>query len=96
MDILIVDDEPLARARLQRLLAEEPDYRVVAEAGDAGQALAAVLQQDPDIVLLDIHMRQRFAGRPPAGGTGRPAGSCAPPLISTRWKPSTSMRWTTC
>ena len=56
MDILIVDDEPLARDRLARMLADEPDYKVVAQAANAEQAMAAVMQQDPDIVLLDIHM----------------------------------------
>ena len=56
MDILIVDDEPLARARLARMLADEPGYRVVAEAASAEEALQATLQEDPDVVLLDIHL----------------------------------------
>lgn len=56
MDIIIVDDEPLARDRLQRMLSDQPNYTVVAQAGNAEQAMAAVMQHDPDIVLLDIHM----------------------------------------
>lgn len=56
MDIIIVDDEPLARDRLQRMLSEEADYRVVGQAGNAEDAMAAVLQLDPDLVLLDIQM----------------------------------------
>jgi len=56
MDIVIVDDEPLARDRLQRMLDEDTDCRVVAQAANAEQALAAVMLHDPDIVLLDIHM----------------------------------------
>lgn len=56
MDIIIVDDEPLARDRLQRMLADEPSYKVVAHAANTDQAMAAVMQFDPDIVLLDIHM----------------------------------------
>lgn len=56
MDIVIVDDEALARERLARMLAAESDYRVVATAADGAQAMAAVMREDPDIVLLDIHM----------------------------------------
>lgn len=56
MNILIVDDEPLARSRLRRLLAECAVNAVVTEAASAEQArqLAASLQ--PDLVLLDISM----------------------------------------
>lgn len=56
MDIIIVDDEPLARDRLQRMLRDETAYRVVGQAGNAEEVMAAVLQLDPDLVLLDIHM----------------------------------------
>lgn len=56
MDVLIIDDEMLARQRLIRLLDKIPGYRVVAEAGDAGAALAAMAEFDPDIVLCDISM----------------------------------------
>ncbi len=56
MDVIIVDDESLARDRLQRMLSDQPDYTVVAQAGNAEQAMAAVMQHDPDIILLDIHM----------------------------------------
>ncbi|MGH1372318.1 MAG: LytR/AlgR family response regulator transcription factor [Cellvibrionaceae bacterium] len=56
MDVIIVDDEPLARDRLQRMLSDQPDYTVVAQAGNVEQAMSAVMQYDPDIILLDIHM----------------------------------------
>ena len=56
MDIVVVDDEPLARDRLKRMLSTEADYRVVAEASTADEAIAAVMREDPDIVLLDIYM----------------------------------------
>lgn len=56
MDIIIVDDEPLARDRLQRILHDEADYRVVGQAANAQEAMASVMALDPDIVLLDIHM----------------------------------------
>lgn len=56
MDILIVDDETLARDRLRRLLEGNSSYRVTAEAANAEEALDQVLATDPDIVLLDISM----------------------------------------
>lgn len=56
MNILIVDDEPLARSRLRRLLENTPGYQCVAEAANAKQAMAALGQYEVDIVLLDIQM----------------------------------------
>ncbi|MBI3171300.1 MAG: response regulator transcription factor, partial [Hydrocarboniphaga effusa] len=56
MRVVIVDDEPLARERLRRLLAEFPGYEVVGEAGDGERALAVIREQQPDLVLLDIRM----------------------------------------
>lgn len=56
MRVAIVDDEPLARERLRRLLAEFPGYEVVGEAGDGAQALELIRAQAPDLVLLDIRM----------------------------------------
>lgn len=56
--VLIVDDEPLARARLRTLLRDcrEPDAVVTGEAGSAAQAMALVHGQRFDVALLDIHM----------------------------------------
>lgn len=56
MKVLIVDDEPLARARLRRLLSEHPEYQCVGEAADATQALERVNSLQPDLLLLDIAM----------------------------------------
>ena len=56
MKALIVDDEPLARRELRRLLAAHPEVEVVGEAGDAAAAGAAIAVSRPDLVLLDIHM----------------------------------------
>ena len=56
MNVLIVDDEPLARARMRELLAAAADARVVGEAGDGEAALRSALAQQPDLVLLDIAM----------------------------------------
>ena len=59
MDILIVDDELLARQRLMRMVEKIDGFRVIAEADNAEDALVAITQQDPDIVLLDIRMPGR-------------------------------------
>jgi two-component system LytT family response regulator len=56
MRVLIVDDEPPARARLKRLLAVYPQIEVVGEAGDAAEALAAVAALRPELLLLDVQM----------------------------------------
>ncbi len=54
--VLVVDDEPLARTRLRRMLAGEPAVIVVAECGTGSQALEAVRQHAPDLLLLDVQM----------------------------------------
>ena len=59
MDILIVDDESLARQRLLRMVEKIEGFSVVAEADNAEDALIAITQYDPDIVLLDIRMPGR-------------------------------------
>ncbi len=56
MNILVVDDEPLARARLRRLIEAIPGRVCVGEAADGMQALAACERLRPDVVLLDIRM----------------------------------------
>jgi two-component system response regulator AlgR len=59
MNVLIVDDEPLARARLRRLLDDLPGHACVGEAADGDQALDACRRLNPDVVLLDIRMPGR-------------------------------------
>jgi two-component system response regulator AlgR len=54
--VLIVDDEPPARERLGRMLADVPGMAVVGEAGNGADALAAAVRLAPDVVLLDIRM----------------------------------------
>jgi DNA-binding response OmpR family regulator len=56
--VLIVDDEPLARQRLRHLLAEIPGTEVVGECGDGTDAAKAIGDLAPDVVLLDVQMRE--------------------------------------
>jgi two-component system response regulator AlgR len=56
MKVLIVDDEPLARERLQDLLAELPGIEVAAMAANGRAAIEAAESTSADCVLLDIAM----------------------------------------
>ena len=58
LEVLLVDDEALARMRLGALVAEcvSPAARVAGEAANAAEALAWLLNRRCDLVLLDIHM----------------------------------------
>src|SRR5262245_17250688 len=53
---LIVDDEPLARDRLRKLLEAEQDIEIAGECGDGRAALAAIKKHAPDLILLEIQM----------------------------------------
>ncbi len=55
MKILIVDDHPIVRAGLRRLLAAEPGTEIH-EAADGKEALAAFREQRPDLVILDLNL----------------------------------------
>jgi two-component system LytT family response regulator len=56
LSVIIVDDESVARARLRRLLSDEPDMQVVAECENGKDAVHAILDRAPDLVFLDIEM----------------------------------------
>lgn len=54
--LLVVDDHALFRRGLTALLAQDPRFEVVGEAGDAGEAQRRAAQLQPDIILLDNHL----------------------------------------
>jgi two-component system response regulator AlgR len=56
MDILVADDEKLARQRLVRMINKLENYRVVGEAHNGKEALRQAEELKPDVVLLDIRM----------------------------------------
>jgi two-component system LytT family response regulator len=53
---LIVDDEPLAREGLRMLLAEDPEIAAIREARNGREAIAALCEERPDLVFLDVQM----------------------------------------
>lgn len=53
---VVADDEPLARARLIRLLVETDRVSIVGEAADGSQAMSLCASQKPEVIFLDIDM----------------------------------------
>ncbi|GGL86319.1 DNA-binding response regulator [Streptomyces fumigatiscleroticus] len=54
--VLLADDQSLVRAGFGALLGAQPDIEVAGEAADGEEALAAVRELRPDVVLMDIRM----------------------------------------
>ena len=72
--VFLVDDSAFVRRALTRVLAVEPEFRVVGEAASGSEALARVAEADPDLVTLDVAM------------PGMDGLELLPALL--RWKPS--------
>jgi two-component system LytT family response regulator len=54
--VLIVDDEPLARQRIEDLLAREPNVEIVGAADNGNAAIEAIGRLRPDLLFLDVQM----------------------------------------
>jgi two-component system, LytTR family, response regulator len=76
MNVLIVDDEPLARQIMRRALARMPGVTCVGECATREQAVVAIVQRQPDVVLLDIQL-----GRVTAFDVIEEIGADAMPLV---------------
>ncbi len=74
--VLIADDEPLARQRIEDLLAKEENVSIAGQASDGNAAIAKIRELNPDVVFLDVQM---------PGKTGvdvaREIGDAMPPTI---------------
>jgi DNA-binding NarL/FixJ family response regulator len=55
--VVLVDDQDLVLAGLERILGTEDDVTIVAQCGDGAQALDAIEEHAPDVVVMDIRMR---------------------------------------
>jgi DNA-binding NarL/FixJ family response regulator len=56
MRLMIADDHSMIRGGLKLLLDRQPDFEVIAEAGDGAEAVAVALELRPDLCILDVSM----------------------------------------
>jgi two-component system, LytTR family, response regulator len=56
INVIIVDDEEPARAKLHRWLGSEPDIQITGKFGDGLSAARSIMSDSPDVVFLDIQM----------------------------------------
>ncbi len=54
--IMIVDDHEVVRFGLKNLLARQPDWEVVTEAGSMAEAIQQANEHDPDVIVMDIRL----------------------------------------
>src|SRR3954452_22899354 len=55
--VLIVDDHPMVRDGLIRLISQHGDLVCCGEAGSVSEALSAAATQKPDLIILDLRLR---------------------------------------
>ena len=70
--VLVADDHAVVRHGVRGILAAQPDFEVVAEAGDGAEAVAMALALRPDLAVLDVSM-PRLTGLQAAAELGRRA-----------------------
>ena len=54
--VVIADDDPLVRVALSHFVSRDPEIVVVGEASDGAEALKAIEEHHPDIVMMDVQM----------------------------------------
>lgn len=54
--VIIIDDEPLARAVVKEYLKEYPDFEIIAECSDGFDGVKKIAEHKPDLIFLDIQM----------------------------------------
>ena len=71
---IVVDDEPLARERLLKLLRAEPEIDVVGEARNGREAVTLIREKKPALAFLDVQMPELdgFAALAELGESERP------------------------
>ena len=57
--LIIIDDHPLFRSGVSHLVDMDPDLALVGEASDGDEGIALAARTNPDLILLDLHMKGR-------------------------------------
>ncbi len=57
--VLIVDDHPIVRQGITRLINYEEELMVCGEAGNAKEAMETIIKEEPDLVIVDISLKGR-------------------------------------
>lgn len=99
MNVLIVDDEPLARDRLKRMVNDTQTWHVVAEAANGEEAVALSDRTRPDVILMDVRMPQMdgvAAAKQIALAKNAPAIIFVPHTMTTALKQSKPRLRATC
>ncbi|KAB2346404.1 response regulator transcription factor [Actinomadura rudentiformis] len=84
--VLLAEDQGMMRSALALLLDLEEDLEIVAQVADGGSALAAALQSEPDVAVLDIEMPGR-SGLDVAADLRRELPSCKVLIVTTFGRP---------
>src|SRR6185437_8573726 len=53
---LIVDDEPLARRKIRRMLTRDPEVEILGDCANGREAIDAICAHNPELVFLDVQM----------------------------------------
>ncbi|CAN5532656.1 LytTR family DNA-binding domain-containing protein [soil metagenome] len=56
INVLLIDDEPLARSIVREYLLAYPDFNILGECNDGFEGVKAITQHKPDLIFLDIQM----------------------------------------
>jgi DNA-binding NarL/FixJ family response regulator len=56
--VVVVDDQPVVRSGIARILGPADGFEIVAECGDGDEVVEAVALHRPDLVLMDVRMRR--------------------------------------
>lgn len=60
--IIIVDDHPLVRQGMKKVIEKEQDLAVIGEAGSAEEAIRLISQEEPDLMIVDISLESEASG----------------------------------
>ncbi len=56
MNVILIDDEPLARSIVKEYLQQYPEVNIIAECNDGFQGIKAIQEHEPELIFLDIQM----------------------------------------